>query len=148
MFYWKRNIKLFFYVKMTAIKNYYQKWSHTDSQYSLKGMVLKHYLITLKDSAKVALTEKFIKEFFLILKNDTNDSRKEWNNEKGYLTDICLTVQNKYEANLNYFRIEYWKRWFSKCQRFIPKCQIDPLERFQRAEFALWIALRSNWNNR
>lgn len=31
---------------------------------------------------------------------------KEWNNEKGYLTDTCLTTQNKYKAYLDYFRIE------------------------------------------
>ena len=32
---------------------------------------------------------------------------KEWNNEKGYLTDICLTAQDKYKAYLDYFRIAY-----------------------------------------
>lgn len=32
---------------------------------------------------------------------------KEWNNAKGYLTDICLTVQDKYKAYLDYFRIRY-----------------------------------------
>ena len=32
---------------------------------------------------------------------------KEWNNEKGYLTDTCLTVQDKYKAYLDYFRIAY-----------------------------------------
>ncbi len=32
---------------------------------------------------------------------------KEWNNEKGYLTDTCLTAQDKYKAYLDYFRIEY-----------------------------------------
>ena len=32
---------------------------------------------------------------------------KEWNNEKGYLTDICLTAQDKYKAYLDYFRITY-----------------------------------------
>ena len=32
---------------------------------------------------------------------------KEWDNEKGYLTDTCLTVQDKYKAYLDYFRIEY-----------------------------------------
>lgn len=32
---------------------------------------------------------------------------KEWDNEKGYLTDTCLTAQNKYKAYLNYFRIAY-----------------------------------------
>ena len=32
---------------------------------------------------------------------------KEWDNEKGYLTDTCLAVQDKYKAYLDYFRIEY-----------------------------------------
>ena len=32
---------------------------------------------------------------------------KEWDNEKGYLTDTCLTAQDKYKAYLNYFRIAY-----------------------------------------
>ena len=30
---------------------------------------------------------------------------KEWNNEKGYLTDTCLIAQDKYKAYLDYFRI-------------------------------------------
>lgn len=34
-------------------------------------------------------------------------SLKEWNNEKGYLTDTCLTAQDKYKAYLDYFRIKY-----------------------------------------
>ena len=32
---------------------------------------------------------------------------KEWDNEKGYLTDTCLTAQEKYKAYLDYFRIKY-----------------------------------------
>ena len=32
---------------------------------------------------------------------------KEWNNEKGYLTDTCLTAQGRYKAYLDYFRIAY-----------------------------------------
>ena len=32
---------------------------------------------------------------------------KEWNNEKGYLTDTCLSCQDKYKAWLNYFQIKY-----------------------------------------
>lgn len=32
---------------------------------------------------------------------------KEWNHGKGYLTDTCLTAQDKYKAYLDYFRIEY-----------------------------------------
>ena len=32
---------------------------------------------------------------------------KEWNNEKGYLMDTCLTAQDRYKAYLDYFRIAY-----------------------------------------
>ena len=32
---------------------------------------------------------------------------KEWNNERGYLIDTCLTAQDKYKAYLDYFRIRY-----------------------------------------
>ncbi len=32
---------------------------------------------------------------------------KEWNNEKGYLTDTCLTAQDRYKAYLDYFRTTY-----------------------------------------
>ena len=32
---------------------------------------------------------------------------KEWNNDKGYLTDTCLAAQDKYKAYLDYFRIKY-----------------------------------------
>ena len=32
---------------------------------------------------------------------------KEWDNEKGYLTDTCLNAQDKYKVYLDYFRIGY-----------------------------------------
>ena len=32
---------------------------------------------------------------------------KEWNSEKGYLIDTCLTAQDRYKAYLDYFRIAY-----------------------------------------
>ena len=32
---------------------------------------------------------------------------KEWNAEKGYLTDTCLSQQDKFKKNLEYFRIEF-----------------------------------------
>ena len=35
---------------------------------------------------------------------------KEWYNQKGYLTDTCLTAQDKYKAYLDYFRIPYGLR--------------------------------------
>ena len=38
---------------------------------------------------------------------DGKQSGGEWNHEKGYLTDTCLTAQDKYKAYLDYFRIAY-----------------------------------------
>ena len=32
---------------------------------------------------------------------------KEWNNERGYLRDTCLSAQDKYKAYLDYFGIRY-----------------------------------------
>lgn len=32
---------------------------------------------------------------------------KEWDNEKGYLRDTCLTAQDRYKAYLDYFKIKY-----------------------------------------
>lgn len=32
---------------------------------------------------------------------------QKWDKEKGYLTDTCLTAQDKYKAYLDYFRIDY-----------------------------------------
>lgn len=32
---------------------------------------------------------------------------KEWDNEKGYLTDTCLNAQDRYKADMDYFRIAY-----------------------------------------
>ena len=32
---------------------------------------------------------------------------KEWDREKGYLKDTCLTAQDRYKEYLNYFRIQY-----------------------------------------
>jgi Fic family protein len=31
----------------------------------------------------------------------------EWGNEKGYLTDACLTAQDNFKKYLDYFKIEY-----------------------------------------
>ena len=32
---------------------------------------------------------------------------REWDREKGYLMDTCLTAQDRFKAYLNYFRISY-----------------------------------------
>ena len=34
---------------------------------------------------------------------------KEWDNEKGYLMDTCLTAQDRYKTYLDYFEIKYEK---------------------------------------
>ncbi len=34
---------------------------------------------------------------------------KEWKKEKGYLTDTCLTAQDKFKSYLDYFKIDYQK---------------------------------------
>lgn len=47
---------------------------------------------------------------------------KEWNNEKGFLIDTCLTAQDKYKAYLDYFRIAYQD--FSILQISITNLQI------------------------
>ena len=31
----------------------------------------------------------------------------EWNNEKGYLTDTCLSAQDKFKKYLDYFKVPY-----------------------------------------
>ena len=47
------------------------------------------------DHAKSALTEKFIKEIHLALKNGTSDSRKDWFADSGKLEKLCLYVGYK-----------------------------------------------------
>ena len=32
---------------------------------------------------------------------------KEWDSERGYLMDTCLTAQDEYKKYLDYFRIPY-----------------------------------------
>ena len=32
---------------------------------------------------------------------------KEWDREKGFLMDICITAQGRFKAYLDYFRISY-----------------------------------------
>ena len=62
------------------------------------------------DKMKALLKEyngKEEKTFEDILKMFYYRGLKEWNIEKGYLTDTCLTAQDKYKAYLDYFRIAY-----------------------------------------
>ena len=63
-------------------------------------------LIRFKDCLKYNLVPFIIEEN---LKLFYYRGLKEWYNEKGYLTDTCLTAQDKYKAYLDYFRISYEK---------------------------------------
>ena len=56
-------------------------------------------LISLKYNLVPFIIEDNLKMFY-------NRELKEWNNEKGYLADICLMAPDKYKAYLDYFRIE------------------------------------------
>ena len=61
-------------------------------------------LIMFKESLKYNIVPFIIEDN---LKMFYYRGLKEWNNEKGYLTDTCLTAQDKYKAYLDYFRIAY-----------------------------------------
>ena len=57
-------------------------------------------LIMFKECLKYDIIEDDLKMFYY-------RGLKEWDNEKGYLTDTCLTAQDQYKAYLDYFRIPY-----------------------------------------
>ena len=61
-------------------------------------------LIMFKECLRNGITpfiiEDDIKEFYY-------RGLKEWDYEKGYLIDTCLSAQDKYKADLDYFRIAY-----------------------------------------
>ena len=63
-------------------------------------------LIMFKDCLKYNIVPFIIEENLKLL---YYRGLKEWYNEKGYLTDTCLTAQDKYKAYLDYFRIPYEK---------------------------------------
>ena len=39
---------------------------------------------------------------------------KEWNNEKGFLIETCLSAQDKYKKWLEYFEIKYQVKKYEK----------------------------------
>ena len=63
-------------------------------------------LIMFKECLKYNIVPFIIEEN---LKQFYYRGLKEWYDEKGYLTDTCLTAQDKYKAYLDYFRIPYEK---------------------------------------
>ena len=61
-------------------------------------------LIMFKECLKYNIVPFIIEDDFKLL---YYRGLKEWETEKGYLTDTCLSAQDKYKAYLDYFRIEY-----------------------------------------
>ena len=61
-------------------------------------------LIMFKECLKYHIVPFIIEEDFKLF---YYRGLKEWDNEKGYLTDTCLAAQDKYKTYLDYFRIEY-----------------------------------------
>lgn len=61
-------------------------------------------LIMFKECLKYNIVPFIIEDDFKLL---YYRGLKEWEIEKGYLTDTCLSAQDKYKAYLDYFRIEY-----------------------------------------
>lgn len=63
-------------------------------------------LVTFKECLKYDIVSFIIEDNLKML---CYRGLKEWNNEKGYLRDICLTAQDRYNAYLDYFEIAYAK---------------------------------------
>lgn len=61
-------------------------------------------LIMFKECLKYGIVPFIIED---ALKLYYDRGLKEWDREKGYLTDTCLSAQNKFKAYLDYFRIGY-----------------------------------------
>ena len=61
-------------------------------------------LIMFKECLKYNIVPFIIED---ILKLYYYRGLKEWNTQKGYLIDTCLTAQDKYKTYLDYFRIPY-----------------------------------------
>ena len=61
-------------------------------------------LIMLKECLKYGIVPFIIED---ALKLYYYRGLKEWDREQGYLTDTCLTAQDKFKTYLDYFRIEY-----------------------------------------
>ena len=68
------------------------------------GFIIRRKLIMFKECLKYNIVPFIIEDN---LKMFYYRGLKEWDNEKGYLTDTCLTAQDKHKAYLDYFRIMY-----------------------------------------
>lgn len=72
----------------------------------VEGILAAVYQIMFKESLKHNIVPFIIEDN---LKFFYYRGLKEWDNEKGYLMDICLTAQDRYKAYLDYFEIKYEK---------------------------------------
>lgn len=68
--------------------------------------VLEGRLLLLKECLKNNVVPFIIDES---LKMFYDRGLHEWNREKGYLRDTCLTAQDQFKVYLDYFRIPYCK---------------------------------------
>ena len=80
-----------------------------------KRLGLKQYLIFASGYDTYGYTDKELQCYELDKANIIEDKikmfyyrgLKEWNQEKGYLTDTCLSAQDTFKQYLDYFRINY-----------------------------------------
>ena len=100
----------------TILKDYNQKDEHTleeiiDFHYRFEtihpfqdgnGRVgrLIMFMECLKNNIVPFIIDEELKMFYY-------RGLSEWNNEKGYLTDTCLAVQDKFKKYLEYFKVPY-----------------------------------------
>ena len=84
------------------ILNFHAKFEHIHPFQDGNGRVGR--LIMFKECLKYNIIPFIIEDNLKIF---YYRGLKEWNNEKGYLTDTCLTAQDKYKVYLDYFRIMY-----------------------------------------
>ena len=92
-------------MKYLLVADIAKKWNMSERSvrnYCAQGRVGR--LIMFKECLKYNIVPFIIEDN---LKMFYYRGLKEWDNEKGYLTDTCLTAQDKYKAYLDYFRIGY-----------------------------------------
>ena len=87
----------------TAILNLYAIPRHSGGMTRINvGTVTR--LILLKECLKHNIVPFIIEDN---LKLFYYRGLKEWDREKGFLMDTCLTAQDRFKAYLDYFRIAY-----------------------------------------
>ena len=66
------------------------------------GLRLLHFKECLRNNIVPFIIEDDIKMFYY-------RGLKEWQNERGYLRDTCLSAQDRFKKYLDYFRVPYDK---------------------------------------